>query len=143
MNKNRLYLTPGEAIRTTLWLISAYLYWIILNITYTYDITLHDIIVILLLGVLYAFGQFNAMKRAKKATKKAGKEVRIYIKDIFMCLPIIGTSIVGLMYYIYYIKPSLFLIFLFFVPSLLLAIVWDITIVVRNLRCRKRSSEVI
>jgi len=64
--KQELYLTPSEAVRTTLWVIGITMLLILMDITYTPNVTSSDITIILLLGILYAFAQLSLIKRAKK-----------------------------------------------------------------------------
>ena len=79
------------------------------------NFTIRDLIIMLLFGTLYALTQLSLMKRAKRVLS-----AQMYIKNILIHLPIVGASLGVLTYYIYYINCNIFLIILFFTPSILL-----------------------
>lgn len=114
---NRYNLSRRNIFRITLWIVGFISLLIVMyNLYIIYNnFTIRDLIIMLLFGTLYALTQLSLMKRAKRVLS-----AQMYIKNILIHLPIVGASLGVLTYYIYYINCNIFLIILFFTPSILL-----------------------
>ena len=127
---NRYNLSRRNIFRITLWIIGFIsLLTVMYNLYIVYNnFTIRDLIIMLLFGTLYALTQLSLMKRAKRVLS-----AQMYIKNILIHLPIVGASLGVLTYYIYYINCNIFLIILFFTPSILLMFY----LLLRGLKCQK------
>ncbi len=113
---NRYNLSHKNIFRIAFWVVGLISLLIVMYTLYiVYNFTIRDLMIISLFGTLYALTQLSLMKRAKGVLS-----AQMYIKNILIHLPIAGVSLGVLTYYIYYINCNIFLIILFFIPTILL-----------------------
>ena len=113
---NRYNLSHKNIFRIAFWVVGLISLLVVMyNLYIVYNFTIRDLMIILLFGTLYALTQLSLMKRAKGVLS-----AQMYIKNILIHLPIAGVSLGVLTYYIYYINCNIFLIILFFIPTILL-----------------------
>lgn len=129
------YLTPREALKLGTYIIVIGILWILGWKLYLIDsqkilFTEFEIITVLVLGVIYAILFATYIKKVEKAKK-------LYIRDLILYLPLIGAPWIAA--YVLTELKSGFLWFLFFTPTFLLAIGWDVAMLARDLKKRSHN----